>query len=256
MPLKSGIDVSWANGTINWKAVKPHVDFCMIRAGFGSKTVDSKFKENAEGCRANNIPFGVYWFSYALNESMARAEAKKCLSVVRPYKLAYPIAFDFEYDSLEYAKKQKVTISPSKMCSIACAFLDEILANGYDVLLYTNPDFWFNRGFKQLGNRYSIWCAHWNVEKPAVFCDMWQDSSNARVEGITGPVDTNVSYKGENSTTKVEQVNAEYCAKYLKTAREVIGGVYGNGDARVKKLLAQEKDPNFVQALVNALLNR
>lgn len=254
MPLKSGIDVSWANGTINWKAVKPHVDFCMIRAGFGSKTVDSKFKENAEGCRANNIPFGVYWFSYALNESMARAEAKKCLSVVRPYKLKYPIAFDFEYDSLEYAKKQKATISPSKMCSIACAFLDEILANGYDVMLYTNPDFWFNRGFKQLGNRYPIWCAHWNVEKPAVFCDMWQDSNSARVEGITGPVDTNISYKGENSATKVEQVNAEYCAKYLKTAREVIDGVYGNGDDRVKNLLAKKKDPAFVQDLVNALL--
>lgn len=254
MPLKSGIDVSWANGTVDWKTVKPHVDFCMIRAGFGSKTIDSKFKENAQGCLENNIPFGVYWFSYALNESMARAEAKKCLSTVRPYKPVYPIAFDFEYDSLEYAKKQNVLISPSKMCSIACAFLDEILSNGYDVMLYTNPDFWFNRGFKQLGNRYPIWCAHWNVEKPAIYCAMWQDSCTARIEGINGNVDTDISFMAKNTETTVDKVCADYGEQYIRTARQVIAGAYGNGDFRIKKLLEEHKDPNFVQALVNVLI--
>ena len=261
MAMQFGIDVSYANGQIDWKKVKPHIDFCMIRAGFGSKTLDSKFKENIEACTNLNIPFGVYWFSYALNEKMAKQEAKKCLAAVKPYKLSCPIAFDFEYDSLKYAEKQGVTISASKMCSIACAFLDEILANGYNVLLYTNADFWYNKGFKNLGDRYPIWCASWKSEKPAIFCSMWQDSSEARIEGINGPVDTDVSYTvykpAENSENRSEKLNAVfdvYNQKYYETACEVISGKYGNGDKRIEKLLAENKDPDFVQAVVNAIL--
>lgn len=254
MSLKSGIDVSYANGEIDWASVKSHIDFCMIRAGFGSKTIDSQFRANAEACIRHNIPFGVYWFSYALNENMARAEAKKCLSAVKPYHLSYPIAFDFEGDSLNYAKRQGVVITANKMCLIACAFLDEILANGYDVLLYTNPDFWYNRGFKNLGNRYPIWCAHWNVEKPGIYCAMWQDSSTARIEGINGNVDTDISFVEKNTESTIEKVCADYGEQYTRTARQVIAGAYGNGDVRIKKLLEERKDPSFVQDLVNAIL--
>ena len=33
--MKKGIDVSEHNGLINWEQVQPHVDFVMIRAGYG-----------------------------------------------------------------------------------------------------------------------------------------------------------------------------------------------------------------------------
>lgn len=261
MAITVGIDVSWANGQIDWEKVKPHIDFCMIRAGYGSKTVDSKFKENAGACTALKIPFGVYWFSYALNESMAKKEAKKCLATVKPYKLSCPIAFDFEYDSLDYAKKQGVTISADKMCSIACAFLDTIIAAGYPVLLYTNQDFWYNRGFKKLGTRYPIWCASWKSEKPAVFCSMWQDSSTARVEGINGNVDSDLSYTeyhlapdADAVSTKIREVIDGFGEIYKGIAVDIIEGEYGNGDERVAKLLAEHRDPEFAQDMVNAIL--
>ena len=46
MGVSFGIDVSYANGRIDWNKVKPHIDFAMIRAGYGSKTIDTKFKES------------------------------------------------------------------------------------------------------------------------------------------------------------------------------------------------------------------
>ena len=261
MARNFGIDVSYANGTIDWPKVKPHIDFCMIRAGYGSKTVDTKFKENATACTNLKIPFGVYWFSYALNEKMARAEAKKCLATVRPFRLSCPIAFDFEYDSLAYAQKQGVTISASKMCSIACAFLDEILENGYPVLLYTNKDFWFNKGFKNLGNRYPIWCASWGVSKPAVYCDMWQDSARAGVEGINGYVDTNVGFvrysltrSAEEIEDKISEIGENYVEIYRDIAVQIINGEYGNGAERVEKLVAEHRDPQFAQEIVNVMV--
>lgn len=262
MGVSFGIDVSYANGRVDWNKVKPHIDFAMIRAGYGSKTVDTKFKENAGACTALNIPFGVYWFSYALNETMARQEAKKCLAVVKPYKLSCPIAFDFEYDSLAYAKKKGVNITASKMCSIACAFLDEILANGYPVLLYTNADFWYNKGFKNLGDRYPLWCASWGKDKPAVYCSMWQDSSTGKVEGVDGNVDTNVSYVVYTAPPDADEVNAKvasvvkkYGEIYKEISVKIIDGEYDNGQTRIERLIAEERDPAFAQEIVNAMLS-
>lgn len=256
-----GIDVSQHNGKIDWNKVKPHIEFAMIRAGFGSKTVDTRFKENAGACTALNIPFGVYWFSYALNEAMARQEAKKCLTAIKPYKLSCPIAFDFEYDSMAYAKKKGVVITQSKMCLIACAFLDEIINNGYDAMLYTNADYWFNMGFKNLKDKYPIWCASWGKDKPAVYCQMWQDSSTGKIEGIDGPVDTNVSYVQYKITPDAEEINAKiesvikkYGEIYREIATKIVTGEYGNGQSRIDKLISDERDPAFAQELVNALI--
>lgn len=263
MGKQFGIDVSEWNGNIEWKTVKPHINFAMLRAGYGSKTVDAKFKQNAMACMNNNIPFGAYWFSYATSEDMAKAEAKKCIATVKPFSPSLPIAFDFEYDSMEYAKKKGIAITPNKMCAIARAFLNEIKSAGYGVLLYTNPDFWYYKGFKNLGDEFPVWCAHWGADKPGVYCSMWQDSNLGRVEGIDGNVDTNVSYidykavqNSEILKQKLDAVMKEYAGKYYDTAVKVISGEYGNGNARTAKLISEKKDPEFVQAIVNIILSR
>ena len=259
MNTYSGIDVSEHNGTIQWAKVKPHISFAMIRGGYGKNTVDEKFKINALGCTNNKIPFGVYWFSYAINANDAVKEAKKCLSVIKSFTLSLPVAFDFEYDSIEYAKKRGVTIDGKLMCEIAKAFLDEIKNAGYDVLLYTNPDLW-SKGFKKLSGQYNIWCAHWGAEKPGVFCDIWQDSCSGTIEGVSTKVDTDISYKyfplndPTSNTDKVNAVVQKYKEKYSTVATEIINGKYGNGNQRKAKLIAQQLDPNYAQDMVNAMM--
>lgn len=190
-----GIDVSYHNGTIDWKKVKETgIEFAILRAGY-SYTIDSKFKENAEGCRKNKIPFGVYWFSYALNPEMAIKEAKTCLSVISSYNLSYPVCFDFEYDSLKYAEKNNVKLSSKNLQDIARAFLTEIEKNGYYAMNYTNLDF-ISKGFGALTSRFDTWLAQWNSNsEPSHHCGIWQYSSTGEIPGISGKVDLDCSFK-------------------------------------------------------------
>ena len=94
-----GIDVSRFQGNIDWAEVKrAGVEFAMLRAGFGSGSIDVQFRRNAEGCCAEGIPFGVYWFSYAYTPDMARQEARQCLETIEDYRVEYPVCIDFEQD--------------------------------------------------------------------------------------------------------------------------------------------------------------
>ena len=65
-PIEKGIDVSKWNGSIDWHKVKNSgIDYVIIRGGFGTSTVDSKFKTYIEGASNAGLKVGVYWFSYA-----------------------------------------------------------------------------------------------------------------------------------------------------------------------------------------------
>jgi len=58
--MKKGIDVSYANGIINWERAKSQIDFAMIRCGFGMNLTsqdDAQFKRNADECTRLGIPF-------------------------------------------------------------------------------------------------------------------------------------------------------------------------------------------------------
>ena len=71
--LERGIDVSKWNGSIDWNNVKSSgIDYVMIRAGYGSSTVDPNFKSYIEGASAAGLKIGVYWFSYATSVDKAR----------------------------------------------------------------------------------------------------------------------------------------------------------------------------------------
>ena len=58
-----GIDVSYANGTLNWADIanSGQVDFAILRAGYGQNNADAQILANVVGCTVNNIPFGIYW---------------------------------------------------------------------------------------------------------------------------------------------------------------------------------------------------
>jgi hypothetical protein len=102
----------------------------------------------------------VYWFSYARTEEMARKEAEHCLAAIKPYKLQFPVAFDFEYDSVNNAAINGVTITTelaTAMCHAFCEVLD--------------PD------------------------NPPRECGIWQYSSPGKVSGIDGDVDLDAAYQ-------------------------------------------------------------
>lgn len=200
MDVKTGVDVSKWQGEIDWEKAKADgVEFAMLRAGYGRGNIDDRFKRNADECTRLGIPFGVYWFSYAYTEDMARKEAQYCLNAVAPYKLSYPIAFDFEYDSVDHAQDKGVTITKELASAIARAFLTEIENAGYYATLYANPNYLAVYFDDDIPTRYDIWLAQWprNPQpepKPEQCGGMWQYTSSGTVDGIEGRVDMNYAY--------------------------------------------------------------
>lgn len=213
--MTHGIDVSEHQGVIDWDKVKSQIDYAIIRAGYGKNHIDRQFVRNISECNRLGIPCGAYWFSYALNADQAKAEADYCIEALKPYKVDYPVAFDFEYDSANYAKKQGVVLTPSLVQSMASVFLLEIEAAGYFAANYSNPDF-INRYFgAALHQRFGLWLASWpksvNAAKPPVTCVMWQ-YGGAQYAGITGNVDSNYCYQAfgaKQEDKPAEQVPAQ-----------------------------------------------
>lgn len=198
---RKGIDVSKWQGSVDWQAVKDDgIEFAMLRAGYGQGNIDPQFERNASECTRLGIPFGVYWFSYAYTPEMARREAQFCVQAAAPYKLQYPAAFDFEYDSVDYASERGVAVTKSLASSLARAFCDEIEDSGLYPMVYANPNYLSAYFDSEIPEEFDIWLAQWPRDpqlenEPALAGGMWQYTSGGAVNGIKGRVDLNAAYK-------------------------------------------------------------
>ena len=216
MSVLYGIDVSEHNGNIDWEKVKASgkVDFVMIRAGYGQTSVDKQFRTNAVMCNTLGIPIGVYWFSYAKTALDAEREARACLETIKDYKITYPVAFDFEDDSVRVAKNAGVYVGQSLATSLAKTFLSIIREAGYIAVNYSNPSY-LNQYFEQsLRLDYPLWLAQWPVNpnpetKPSLDPVIWQYSSKGKIPGISTDVDLNASYIDYTTFKKEPTLNNE-----------------------------------------------
>ena len=193
---KKGVDVSTWQGNIDWSKVKGKADFAIIRGGFGSNTVDNRAVSNIKGCTSQKIPFGLYWFSYALSVSDSAKEADYACDMADKYKITLPvIGYDWEEDSEEYAKNHGVKMTQSLRLQYAKAFCDRVKARGYVPLLYINYND-LDNGFDTLTKTYDVWFASPGGSKPSVGnLAFWQYSWSGSVSGIDGDVDMNICYK-------------------------------------------------------------
>lgn len=245
MTLK-GIDVSRWQGKIDWKQVKKAgVDFAIIRGGYGENHVDPRFYENAKGANEADVPMGVYWFSYALNKEMARKEARYAVELARQYQVSWPIAYDFEYDSVEYAAKKGVIITRSLATQMAKAFCEEVKKFGYIPMFYANLEY-FDRS--QLP--YDLWYAQYASTAAVKEKTIWQYSSQGKIPGIEGTVDLNYGYKNYGNGESIQQ---EPKGTTLELAAAVMQGKYGVGEARKKALGSRyEEVQNFINHIARA----
>ncbi len=86
MLLRPGVDVSQWQGVIDWQTLAPYIDFAIIRIGYraldGTLNYDPQYENNVQGCEANGIPYGVYFYSIAHNELEAMEEADFVLAKI------------------------------------------------------------------------------------------------------------------------------------------------------------------------------
>lgn len=190
--MKNGIDVSVYQGNIDWKAVRNSgIEFAIIRAGFGREISqkDSQFEANYNGCKANNIPCGAYWYSYANSPEDAEKEADACLKIINGKKFEYPIYYDVEEQAV-------LNLGKARVSAIIRAFLKKVESAGYFVGLYMSASHLNNFVEDDIKNRYAVWVAHYGVSKPTYSGNygIWQKSSTGKISGINGNVDLNESY--------------------------------------------------------------
>lgn len=198
-----GIDISTAQGSIDWEtlATNKDIDFVIIRAAQGTFQ-DSRFAYNITECRRVGIPYGLYFASSAKTEAEVKAEAEFAVEYGRLYSPPYGMWFDMELDSQKLLGKTTI----SKMMRL---WLESVAAAGLRCGLYTNKDWLDNRIDKSIIEDFDLWYAAYpstaraallgapknNREKLSYpTADIWQWSSTGRIDGIIGNVDLNVCY--------------------------------------------------------------
>ena len=212
------LDISFWQDTLDFaKIKKAGYDNIILRAGYGT-TIDSKFNEYATACKKNNINIvAVYWFIYATNITEVKANANKCLEVIKAYKPKIVFA-DFEYDTVDKAAKKGVKLGAKECDSFTIEFCETIQKAGYTPGYYANTDYYNNMYSSAVKNKgYVFWLAHYKSDysyhEPPIKCDFFQYTDRGTVPGISGKkFDTNVCFsekylKTSNTSTITPTTN-------------------------------------------------
>lgn len=200
---KKVIDISEHNGRINdWKKVidENEVDGVIVRLGYSGKE-DKELAHNIKELNRLGIPYGVYLYTYAENETDAENDAEQTIELLKKYNmnLSYPIYYDVE--NWEYVNKSKrapndtgtwVKIINKYMETMKQAGYQNVYVYSYRSLLQTrlkHPDILKHVNWVAAYNNALEWeNPHYSGEKG------WQYTSSEYMKGIQGRVDVSVWY--------------------------------------------------------------
>ena len=98
-----GIDVSHHQDVIDWNQVKGNIAFAIIRCGYGDDLTsqdDRQFQRNAAACEELGIPYGIYFYSYAEDDTHMQSEISHALRLLQGRKPTLPVYLDLEESSI------------------------------------------------------------------------------------------------------------------------------------------------------------
>lgn len=198
-----GIDVAKWQGTINWTKVKESgVQFAILKIIDKSGNTEGAFERNYSGAVGQNIPIGVYNYSYATTVSKAQADAAKVIRAIAGRKLQCKVWLDVE-DVCQQGLGRR-------LIDIINAYKSVIETAGYEFGIYTYLSFYnsYIKPYAALIN-CPFWIAKYPSskkmqltanptvsKKPSVQHPLWgwQYSSTGSIPGINGNVDLNIMY--------------------------------------------------------------
>ena len=194
---KLGVDVSENQSVIDWTVAAANgVEFAIIRAGYRGTTEgnlyrDTMFANNLANAHKTGIPCGAYFYSQAINEDEARAEAQLVLEMLDGEPLEYPVAFDAEVHPSVASRIDN--LSKIEATAVARAFCEEIENAGYEAIIYGNSSDLRRFNMDELAE-YGLWFAEYATLPNSAEQDftMWQYTSEGNIPGIVTPVDLNI----------------------------------------------------------------
>lgn len=202
----TGIDVSEFQGVIDWEQVKQaEIDFAFIRVGYrtygdGEVRYDSAFDQNIQGALDAGIKVGAYFYSQATDADEAIAEADAVIDALAPYKITYPVVYDWEIVH-DVARTDNVSVEALADCCVA--FCERVKDSGYTPMVYQNTGTAMHKLDLPRIKDYDFWLAEY-AEKPSFYYEfkIWQYSNTGRIPGIEGDVDLNICFRPYDGKAK------------------------------------------------------
>ena len=202
-----GINVNAKSGDIDWQQVKNSgdVDFAMIRVGHretvkGRIIPDPQFAKNMDGAAEAGLPVGVYFYSKAVTEAEAEAEAKFVLDQLHGRSVTYPIAFYWEFDlkddGTQDENSRTVRCNGDQVTGFIETFCGMVKTAGYDPCYYADKNMAYKRLDLSRLSAYDLWYAEF-VPIPSFYYDfkIWQYTTEGNVPGISVKVPISISLK-------------------------------------------------------------
>lgn len=198
-----GVDISKHNGKIDFDKLKKECDFVIIRVGYrgyadGKIHADKKAKEYLTSAKKAGIPAGIYFYSQAVNEKEAQAEARFALKYAKQYDVELPVFYDFEYA----ASKGKQTgrlhdahLNTDENTALVNAFCDTVQKNGKMCGVYAST-YMFESHFRlrAFSKNMYIWVADYNNEMSYDGkYDIWQYTNKGKLKS-TGNKKFDINY--------------------------------------------------------------
>ena len=205
---RRGMDVSYAQGEIDWERVAASgIDFAIIRAGRGRAGKDNtmmediRFRYNITEAQKYGIDVGVYFYSYATTVSEAKEEAEFFVDIIKDYKIQYPVILDLEETFQGQIGKKKLT-------NMIDAFFEVLMQNRFYPMLYSYKS-WIESNLDMTTlDKYAVWLAQVNDR---VTYDggyyIWQYSFTGKISGIDYDIDLDISYKDWPEILKKYRLN-------------------------------------------------
>lgn len=198
--MKSMIDVSEHNGSVDWKKVAGRMAGAYVRVADGDHRDPTYGPKRVAEIRANKLVWGPYYFARVASaqnsERNGAAEAKMAIEFARaggwPKAGDLPLAYDFETLNGQPAAKAARHIG-----QFVRAYAKEM---GHLPLIYTMPGMWpsVDRTLRPKDrafiSRCPLWVAHWGVSHPIVpepwkSWSIWQDTDHSSCPGVRGACD-------------------------------------------------------------------
>lgn len=226
--MLKGIDISsWQGANFNIADHSP--EFVIIRGGF-YENVDvcaNRFIKQAETL---GIPWGIYWYSYALTIKEATMEAGACIKFLNGRKPPLGVWFDME-DGDGYKKENGFPSSDTitLMCRTFCRRMkDRGLFSG----VYASRS-WF--GTKILADELPRWIAAWGWNDGINYPDLTGEAVMHQYRGA--PLDLDLIFDIDLFKTGEPSAEPEKLVIDIESvARDVIAGKWSNGLDRKEKL--------------------
>ena len=159
-----GIDVSEQNGKISLKGR----DFVIIRASWGTHK-DLLLDYFVEQCERYNIPYGLYHYSYALDEQQTIEETQYFLNTIKDLHPQLGCWCDME--DADHWKARNGKLNKEHCTKVTNTFCDMVANAGYYIGVYSTP-YWFKT---LVTTDRPKWIAHWGTNDGTLQYDYSKD---------------------------------------------------------------------------------